>query len=61
MNTKMTLDDAIAHAKQIAADTECKECAEDHCQLAEWLEELKSLRENYEQYNMSKEQLSYDN
>lgn len=42
---KMTLDDAIAHAKHVAASTECKVCAEEHCQLAEWLEELKSLRQ----------------
>lgn len=31
----MTLDDVIAHARHIAADTECKEYAEDHYQLAE--------------------------
>ena len=40
---KMMLDDAIAHAKHVAADTECKEREEERCQLAEWLEELKSL------------------
>lgn len=56
---KMTLDDAIAHAKQVTAGTECKACAEEHCQLAEWLEELKSLREN-NKYNLVKEQLSHD-
>lgn len=55
----MMLDDAIAHAKQVAAGTECNACAEEHCQLAEWLEELKSLREN-NKYNLVKEQLSHD-
>lgn len=52
----MTLDEAIKHAeevvdghnriKQIKAVTleECK-CAEEHRQLAEWLKELKQLRE----------------
>ena len=52
----MTLDEAIKHAeevvdghnriKQIKAVTleECK-CAEEHRQLAEWLKELKRLRE----------------
>ena len=36
----MTLDDAIAHAREIAAG--CGgECADEHAQLAEWLEELR--------------------
>ena len=38
----MTLDDAIAHAREIAAG--CGECAEEHAQLAEWLEELRGRR-----------------
>lgn len=62
----MTLDEAIAHALEVAeqnetqADkigrqligsaidryaTDCRECASDHRQLAEWLTELKDLRE----------------
>ena len=38
----MTLDEAIAHAREIAAG--CEECADEHAQLAEWLEELRDLR-----------------
>ena len=52
----MTLDEAIKHAEKVAEDhekikcikavtlEECK-CAEEHRQLAEWLKELKQLRE----------------
>lgn len=42
----MTLDEAIAHALEVAATNTCKECAEDHRQLAEWLQELKERRNN---------------
>lgn len=38
----MTLDEAINHAKEIAAKG--GECAKDHEQLAEWLEELRKLK-----------------
>jgi hypothetical protein len=56
----MTLDEAIKHAEEVmvenlekskcrnASDTiaiKCGECAEEHRQLAEWLKELKQLRE----------------
>ena len=60
----MTIDEAIAHAREVAAiqrnndklnktlgvispyyKTDCIKCAEEHEQLEEWLEELKSLRE----------------
>lgn len=57
----MTLDEAIAHAREVAKrrmaeyenhydkdthyyPTQCKKCAEEHIQLAEWLEELKQYR-----------------
>ena len=56
----MTLDEAIAHAREEAEDKradadwkfrhgrlnadDCISCAEEHEQLAEWLEELKELR-----------------
>ncbi|WP_287385652.1 hypothetical protein [Lachnospira sp.] len=40
----MTLDEAIKHAQDVA-DTNCGQCAEDHKQLAEWLKELKELKE----------------
>lgn len=38
----MTLDDAIAHAREVAAG--CGECAEEHAQLADWLDELRALK-----------------
>lgn len=42
----MTLDEAIVHAREVAASLgDCSECAKDHVQLAEWLEELRKLRE----------------
>ena len=55
----MKLDEAIAHAREIAEEQrkECdlawvwdnpdniKKCAEEHDQLAEWLEELKFLKQ----------------
>ena len=64
---RLTLEEAIVHAKEVAeknyrgADfesidyidddikTNCIKCAEEHMQLAEWLEELKSYKEAEEQ------------
>ena len=45
----MTLDEAIAHAREVASRkfddrVHCIKCAEEHEQLAEWLEELKAYR-----------------
>ena len=58
----MTIDEAIAHAREVANTqrgksgiclqnglecehfSDCLKCAEEHEQLAEWLEELKALR-----------------
>ena len=38
----MTLDEAIAHAKEVFENQYvCEDCREEHKQLAEWLEELK--------------------
>ena len=58
---KLTLEDAITHAKEVAKTNlaeatynfpdlkeyydNCSECANQHNQLAEWLEELKSFKE----------------
>lgn len=42
-NEPMSLDEAIVHAKEIAADN-CTECGREHQQLAEWLTELRELR-----------------
>ena len=53
----MTLDEAIKHCEEVAekycekveeglnADDFCDSCASEHRQLAEWLKELKRLRE----------------
>lgn len=44
----MTIKEAINHAKEISQQegiiSDCKECAEQHKQLAEWLEELQQYR-----------------
>lgn len=40
----MTLDEAIKHSLE-RAEQDCTECANEHKQLAEWLVELKELRE----------------
>ena len=46
----MTIDEAIIHAREVASRkfddrVHCIRCAEEHEQLAEWLEELKAYRE----------------
>ena len=43
----MTLDEAIKHCEEVAEQNEeqsCKECANEHRQLAEWLRELEAYR-----------------
>ena len=45
----MKIDEAIAHAREVASRkfddrVHCIKCAEEHEQLAEWLEELKAYR-----------------
>lgn len=44
----MTLQEAIEHCKEVASGAteqgKCAECADDHRQLAEWLEELQQYR-----------------
>ena len=44
----MTLDEAIKHAEEVAEEKRCEKCGEEHRQLAEWLKELKQLRETLE-------------
>ena len=39
----MTLDDAIKHCQQVANESNC-ECAKEHKQLAQWLQELKKFK-----------------
>lgn len=41
----MNLDEAIKHAKEVAT-SQCGECADEHKQLAEWLEELKKYKDD---------------
>lgn len=41
----MTLKEAIEHATEISETCDNKECGLDHKQLANWLTELKDLRE----------------
>lgn len=43
----MTIDEAISHAREVAEReyAECRFCADEHEQLAEWLEELKAIKE----------------
>ena len=41
---RMTLDEAIKHAEEVAEEKRCEKCGEEHRQLAEWLKELKQLR-----------------
>ena len=41
----MTLDNAIEHCNDVANSCKNKSCANDHLQLAEWLMELKKLKE----------------
>lgn len=40
----MTLTEAIAHAKKVAA-TKCDECGKEHAQLADWLQELAAFKD----------------
>ena len=66
----MTIDEAIAHAREVASEqkrrsgacvtndnecdkfSNCMKCSKEHEQLAEWLEELKALREYKEKMEM---------
>jgi len=41
----MNLDEAIRHCLEVTSNNEtCKECRDEHIQLAEWLTELKVRR-----------------
>lgn len=48
----MTLEEAIKHAQDVAENNSgtCEECIQEHKQLAEWLEELKHLREQVKRF-----------
>lgn len=45
----MTLDQAIKHCYEVAKKEQCYTCAEEWLELAEWLEELKELRERQQE------------
>ena len=59
----MTIDEAIKHARDKANEQKyyasfekntllsCKQCAEEHEQLADWLEELKELRKQKDKFD----------
>jgi len=41
----LTIDEAITHAKEVASrSSTCKACAQDHIQLASWLESVKEAQ-----------------
>jgi len=43
----MTLDEAIEHATDVANNELCTSCAAEHKQLANWLSELKDIKNRY--------------
>ena len=43
--SKMSLNEAIEHAENVARTCDISACAEEHMQLAEWLKTLKRLTE----------------
>ena len=47
----MTLDEAIEHCKEKSCSN--TECAREHKQLAEWLEELKEYKKIYGELNQA--------
>ena len=56
----MTLDEAIIHAKELSENQSiCKDCREEHKQLAAWLEELKQYKEE-NQSEKTAEEMFYD-
>ena len=42
--TAMTMDEAIAHAEEVAERNPCTECSKEHGQLAEWLRMLDGIQ-----------------
>lgn len=43
----MTLDEAIQHCEEVSENCTNEKCSMDHKQLADWLKELKILREKF--------------
>lgn len=54
----MNIDKAIKHCEDIAKSCENKMCSQDHHQLAEWLKELKQLRNIVKQNGYKRHQKS---
>lgn len=51
----MTLEEAIDHAVEVSQKkSTCKECREEHSQLAKWLTELKELKKQKIEANRGK-------
>ena len=58
---KMTLDEAIIHAKELSENQSiCKDCREEHKQLAAWLEELKQYKEEQQEVQETNLEHYYD-
>ena len=74
VDMRMTIDEAIAHAREVSEEKyndgflchanpddgkldECVKCAQEHEQLAEWLEELKTYREKIVSADMTQTML----
>lgn len=52
----LSLDEAIAHARDVAEGRNpnvkaCSQCAKEHAQLADWLEELKAYKQRAKSEN----------
>ena len=45
----MTLDEAIQHALDVAAESSCAKCSAEHLQLAVWLLQLKIYQDKEKQ------------
>ena len=50
--TAMTLDEAIAHAEEVAGEDPCTECSKEHGQLAEWLRMLDGVNKIADEYGV---------
>lgn len=55
-NNSMTLDEAIAHLKEMLSDHDfgCAECRAEHEQLLAWLEELRERRRDQTQSKITR-------
>lgn len=59
----MTIDEAIKHCEEVAnRHGGCKECADEHRQLAEWLDKLQKITEIVAEWKVDSwtDGISYD-